>query len=129
MGFWLVTWEWDGDHAARDNNIAAILNWRLSEEKVRQLVELIYANEQFTLSERLSYAKNKHNTPYPAQFNGMYSGQIVCGGNPFLYARLADDIKVDRDLDGIETLTWTERPIPTNVTKLIELSRKNSQDK
>ncbi|HEV7395059.1 MAG TPA: hypothetical protein VGN86_01005 [Pyrinomonadaceae bacterium] len=57
MGAWLVTWEWEGNHARVKNSIAAILNYRRSSEQVREIVELIYANETYSLSGRLTYAK------------------------------------------------------------------------
>jgi len=116
MVAWLVTWEWVGDHARMENKIAAILNYRLSPERAGEIVELIYVNEQFTLSERIAYAKSKGNNPYPAQFDSIHgvpwTARIICGHNPFLYARLVDDLRVEIDKSGKETLNWKERPRP-----------------
>jgi hypothetical protein len=59
MGAWLLTWEYCGDHAKVDNQIAAILNYRHPAKKIKDIVELIYVNTYCSLSERLAYSKNK----------------------------------------------------------------------
>jgi len=45
---WLVTWEWSGEHAKRDDKVAAIFNPRLGIERIREYVEFIYATENYT---------------------------------------------------------------------------------
>ena len=62
---WLVTWEWIGDHAKRDDKIVAILNPRLSETKVKEIVELLYMQEGYSLSEKLTCALHKNEIPTP----------------------------------------------------------------
>jgi len=113
MKAWLVTWEWDGEHAKVDNPVAAILNSRTSAERVRELVEFIYVNEAFSLSERLAYAKNKNNNPYPAKFGSIddshWQGQVFCGDNPFLYARPVEDLHVEDDGSPEGKLVWREQ--------------------
>jgi hypothetical protein len=98
-----------------EDNIAAILNSRLSGKRVREIVELLYVNSQYSLSERLRYANGKKFNPYPAQFGTLervpWEGQIICGHNPYLYARRIDDCRVVGE--GVEeTLTWKEIPKP-----------------
>jgi len=66
MKAWLVTWEWCGEHAKRDDKIAGIFNPRFGGVRVRELVEIRYANE-YTLSERMDLARGRPN-PYPAKF-------------------------------------------------------------
>jgi hypothetical protein len=113
MKAWLVTWEWVGDHAKREKKVAAVLNPRLGGARVRELVEFLYATENYTTGELMALAKGGKN-PYPAIFgtlNGApWEGQIHCGHNPFLFARLVDDLKVERDEHGMETPLWKERP-------------------
>jgi len=113
---WLVTWEWAGDHAKRADKVAAILNPRLGGERVRELVEFLYIFHTASLSEKLSRAANRDQNPYPAKFgtlNGVaWEGEIHCGPNPWLLARLVDDLIVERDQDGKERATWKERPKP-----------------
>jgi hypothetical protein len=66
---WLVTWEWMGDHAKRPDKVAEILDPRLPPERVRRIVELLYAHEQYTLSERVAWCvRNKKDNLYPAKF-------------------------------------------------------------
>ena len=117
MSFWLVTWEWAGGHAKRENKVAAVLSGRLSDERVRELVEFIYVKEEFSLRERIAYAKNKRNNPYPAIFGSIegipYGGMITCGHNPFLYARKVDSLSVEVGEDGERELTWQERHLPS----------------
>jgi hypothetical protein len=125
MKAWLVTWEWCGDHAKREDKVAAIFNPRLSGDRVRELVEFIYLSAMYSLRERADYARDKkrHNL-YPAEFGTTpegvtWVGEIVCGHNPYLQARLVDDLKIESDPEGIERATWKELPRP-------DLSRLNT---
>jgi hypothetical protein len=122
---WLITWEWIGDHAKVENKIAAILNYRLQDDTVRGIMERIYINNYTSLSERVAYAKSKKNHPYPAQVHKSegvpWSGRIYCGRNPYLYARLVDDLHVEVDKSGEEQLIWQERPVPKWDPKIIEM--------
>jgi hypothetical protein len=112
---WLVTWDGCGPHAEVHGaaRIAAILNPRLSADRVKSIVELIYVNSSFSLSERIDYAKRGY-TPYPVQFGTLnkvtWLGQMTCGHNPYLYARLVNGIR--RDTGAPEGITWDERPPP-----------------
>lgn len=115
MKAWLATWESCGDHAKVEDNIAAILSSRLSGERVRAIVELIYVNSQYCLSERLGYANGRKFNPYPAKFGTVegvpFIGEIICGHNPYLHARRVDDCHVI-GVDGDEKLIWNEIPKP-----------------
>jgi hypothetical protein len=115
MKAWLVTWEWCGEHAKREDPLAAIFDPRYSGERVRELVGFIYRSAMFTLSEQAEYARNKKHNPYPPEFgrtldNIPWSGEIICGHNPFLRARLVDDLVIERNTEGKETASWKERP-------------------
>ncbi len=114
---WLITWEETGDHAEKSNHkIVSILNWRLSGETVRKQVEHLYVDSEYSLTERLAYARSTKNHPYPAQFerlDGMiWDGRITCGQSPFLYARLVGNLRVERDAKGHEKMAWDEIPPP-----------------
>jgi hypothetical protein len=108
---WLITW--DGtEHALRGRNqIVAILGPRLSGEKVKNYVELLYANSEYSLSERLLHAKKKFN-PDPAEFlkiEGVpWKGSMSCGSDPWLYARQVKNLKVGVNDKGKEILAWQE---------------------
>lgn len=116
MVAWLITWEWVGEHAKVENKVAAILNYRIKGETVRDLVELLYVNNQYSLSERAAYAKNKKNNPYPAQFDTLggvpWTERIFCGHNPYLYGRHVDGLRIHVNENDEETLIWSERPKP-----------------
>ena len=122
---WLITWEWIGDHAKVENKIATILNYRLAEDTVREVMERIYIDNYTSLGERVAYAKNKKSHPYPAQsdrVNGVpWSGRMYCGRNPYLYARIVDDLHVKIDENGEETLIWKERPRPKRNAQFIKM--------
>ena len=113
---WLVTWEWCGDHAKRDDKVAAIFNARLSSERVREHVEFIYLSAMYSLTERAEYARDNKLNPYPARFGTLdgvtWKGKIRCGHNPELRARLVEDFAVERDEQGKEIAHWEERPKP-----------------
>lgn len=118
MAVWLITWEPASLNVqiAEDDRIVAILNYRWKAQNVRKIVEILHANAEGTLSQRLAYARmlNQGIPPaYHAEFNG-WEGQIICGVNPVMYARLVDNPRI-LEKDGRESLIWDERPLPENV--------------
>jgi hypothetical protein len=116
MKAWLVTWESAGTRIKIKNSVAAILSSRTSPERVCEIIEVLYVNHNFTLAERIAYSNNKKFNPYPAYFdriNGIpYLGRVHCGHNPYLFARKVDKLKVTKDENGNEVLTWKEIPKP-----------------
>ena len=118
MKVWLVTWEWAGDHAKvnEDERVAAILSPRWSADRVRETIELLYVNSMYSPGERLSYANNRKFNPYPARFSSIgrvpWSGEIICGANPWLWARKVDIVKVENRGREEERLLWSELPKP-----------------
>ena len=112
---WLVTWEHVGDHARPEHGISAVLSPHWSAERVRDHVEWLYSKETFSLRERIAYTKRKSFNPYPAQFASVrgvpWTGRITCGHNPFLYARLVDDLCA-ADRTDENQVTWKERERP-----------------
>ena len=113
---WLITWDWMGDHAKPKKKIAAILNPRWSPDKVREYIEFIYANSEYSFSERIAYANNRKFNPYPAEFMRIkgikWTGQITCGDNPWLFARKVDNLLVVGDTDDEDSVVWDEIPKP-----------------
>lgn len=102
MRIWLVTWEAIDDRVVSKSKVAALLNGTYPKERVGELLELLYANAQLTLQERLTYAQTQH-TPYHTEFTG--PEHLVCGHDPFLEARLVDHVSVSTQ-DGSELLTY-----------------------
>jgi hypothetical protein len=117
MKAWIVTWEWIGDHAARSPKIVSVLSPRLGARTVQDYIERLYADLHYSLEERARIAKTPTSNPYRAEFIRLQSGprfegRIECGHNPWLYGRLVDDLKVERDEAGTEHATWAERALP-----------------
>lgn len=113
---WLVTWEHSGAHAVPPRRVAAILNRRWSPDRVREVVELIYVMTYYSPAEQIAYAKDRSFNPYPAKFERVFggpqwNGRIFCGHNPWLYARVAENILASSDMLDAE-ITWTERATP-----------------
>lgn len=98
---WLVTWEGTSDIPG--DSIAAILNYRLSANSVKDFVELLYASLTYSPQEKLLLANDKKTNPYPATMTLFQ--HIHCGHNPHLHARLVSGLKVT---DGAPS--WTELP-------------------
>ncbi len=90
---WLITWEWCGDHAKKADRIASILNYRISGPKVREYVERMYVNSEYSLSERLAYAKSAKN-------------------NPVFFFKLCWIGVIEVDSHGEQHLKWDEIPYP-----------------
>jgi hypothetical protein len=119
---WLVTWEHTGKSITpTKKKIAAIFNPRLSPDTVRRMVELIYINFSPSIAGRIVYLKNRKTNPYPAEFDKVDGvsvlGRIHCGRNPWLFARIVDDLCVKVDNSFRESVSWKERPRPRPVTR------------
>jgi hypothetical protein len=110
MKAWLVTWEWIGEHAKRDGKVAAVLNSRLSQSKVKKLVEFLYLTEYYTVSEKMAVAQRKKDNPYPARAETTRNGPLIdCGHNPHLLARLVDGLTVESAPSGRDiAVSWKE---------------------
>ncbi len=109
---WLVTWEHMGDHARPERKIAAVFRPQLSGPRVRDLVELLYAAASYAPFEQMEIALGMRRNPYPAQsgdLNGVpWDGEVFCGHNPWLHARLVDKLLIPPDGEP----SWKERARP-----------------
>ena len=113
MNAWLLTWEgteakslWDDD-----NKIVTILSGRKSSKSVELIVDVLYTRCIWTASD-LSYCANrrKEHERIISCVNGLYSG-ILCGSNPYIYARQVPDLVVEKDEDQqLEHISWMEPP-------------------
>ena len=97
---WLITWGWAGRYAKpKGNKVVAILNYRKTGEYVRGLTEQFYGSRRYTELEMLECAFSDKKNCYPAQFvpiNGVrFDGQIMCGANPYLHARLVRNLRFE----------------------------------
>jgi hypothetical protein len=120
---WLVTWEWDGNHARVPNKevIAAVLRPQIGAQKVRRYVEVLYAQREYAAIDKL-YALDH---PYPSRFGHCHvepadsthrppswDGEILCGDNPYLRARIVDNLRPRNPADPKKGLVWVERRRP-----------------
>jgi hypothetical protein len=112
---WLVTWEWSGDHARVEDPVVALFNYRWPGETVRLVVEQIYSALKYSISDKFAVARNRKNTPYPAQARDIdgvpWLGEISCGNNPWLRARIVENVRLEIDTNGRRILNWDERPL------------------
>lgn len=104
---WLVTWEWEGDHARVEKKLVAILNYRYAVGSVGRFIEQLYAGNWFAFHGQLAYAKDRRDSSYNVQ-QGAAADELKCGGNPWLRARPVYDVQAYVDEDGYEHLTWRE---------------------
>ena len=111
MATWIATWEGTDQRHLPKKKLALVLDGRTGEEKVRKMIQALFASYWYSEGELVAYRREKDN-PYPAKFgdlNGVtWGAQITCGHNPHLFARLVDDLK----LDSAGNVTWKERPSP-----------------
>ncbi len=106
---WLITWEWLGDHAAVEDRIAAILQPRLSQRIVGEIVECLYAIHTYSPAELAYYAKRPKENPYPAQWD---NGFCFCGHNPSLTASYVHGLIITKDSEsGHEIISWVLPPL------------------
>ena len=110
MKYWLVHWEWMGEHAAKPYRTVMVLEGGTSLETVRRYVEKTYMEHEYTKAEICSYAIKPSDNPYPASIHNAVSGEsrIACGHNPHLEARLVDDPMAEIKELGEEDISLSE---------------------
>lgn len=126
---WLLTWEWDGDHAAMKDKFVALLTWQYSSGNVAKIVERYFVSAYLSLFEQVRYTESKADCPYHVSFDtipvadsiqharsipsqGPFSESMRIGANPCLWGRKVHELEAWVAEDGIENLKWKER---TNV--------------
>lgn len=113
MKAWLITWDWCGRDAAVADKVAAILPPQYSDRKVGEIVRLLYVLATSDLSDLADYAKRPSQFPYQPRGQAInsvpHNDRIICGHNPWLYARPVTDLRVWRELETeYEVIEWTE---------------------
>jgi hypothetical protein len=110
---WLVTWE-GTEHRKQLDRVAAIMGSRRSEGAVAEYVEMLYLRAMCDAQDMAYYANRPGKFPYRAQ-KGLLINQVphgdhvLCGHNPWLYARKVSKLEVRRD-GKFEVLSWQEPP-------------------
>ncbi len=117
MNAWLITWEGTNSSIADENRIVAILSSRKSVSKVADFVELLYLRSTSSAQEMACLANRPKKIPYKVAkvqlINNIPHGdRIICGHNPFLYARKVTNLQIKIDpKENIEILKWKEPSI------------------
>ena len=104
---------WDNSQGTGDDSVVMVLNGRMGIERVRWHVELMYIEKTSSDAEKYDSARPKKSRriAFPVEVTRTVNGEahIHCGHNPWLFARLVDDLRVETDDDGVEVLKWKER--------------------
>lgn len=111
---WVIFWEAAGGHkhVNEEEKVVAILSCRFSGERIRFMVQQFYTSLCASHSEKISFINNPEFNPFRANFG--HRGRIPCqdivraGHNPFLVARLVQNIRVLDLGDGKEKVEWEE---------------------
>ena len=116
MAPWLVTWEASDPSLLPERRVAAVLRGQYSGRTVRETVERLYASLVYTADELVKYGLRPADNPHPAKFTRVrgvpWEGEITCGHNPYLRARLVDRLRSVSREDGRTAVVWDERPPP-----------------
>ncbi len=119
---WLITWEPITSENRQGYNVVTILNYRVSDGRIKEKLEQLYVDNTMLPSERLSFAKSKKNIPNLVRFDSInkvpWWGRMWCGVSPYLYARQVRNLIVKEDNKGNEYFQWEEINKPNN--KLLE---------
>jgi hypothetical protein len=106
---WLLRWVAAGDHAAVEDEIAAILPARTTRATVASTVETMYARRSESVAALADYARNPKSNPHRAQW---HNDHCYCGHNPSLHANYVENLRVETDpTTGLETVTFTMPPL------------------
>jgi phosphohistidine phosphatase SixA len=106
---WVVTLE----GTSLEAKVIGIVSSRKSAEKIKEMVEWLYALLNYSPDEHFSMQRYlKPINPYPASYWRTNAGcevqsMMTCGHNPWLVARLARDVELSKQ-DDKSTLRWLE---------------------
>ena len=114
---WLVKWV----SAGGEHEFVTILSESLDANTVRCRVEQLHTDLTGSIAEKLEYARYPNPAPlvYPAEIDTTNDGRvsIICGGHPFLEARLVTDLHVEtNEEDGSEVLHYVDGKQTSSVT-------------
>jgi hypothetical protein len=123
---WLLTWERASHRPQAKKRFVAVISSRYSDYSVRKILEQYYVSEYLSLSEQFSYIKSSKHCPYKVQHatvavseslqkaaslppQAPFSDSMIIGGNPWLWARIVNDLETWIDENSVEHLKWRER--------------------
>ncbi|WP_141246941.1 hypothetical protein [Halomonas salipaludis] len=92
---WLVRWQWIGEHASVKRPVVALLQPRLGQKKVAEIVRTLYsAAGNYSLAEQAEYTKHPDAAPYQAEIS---TRGITYGHHPWLEAIYVRDLTITTD--------------------------------
>ncbi len=112
MKAWLLTWVCNT--AKTKEEVVAVLSSRKSEATISELVEFIVLRATSNVSGMMFYANRRKQLVYKAQASQLINGvphreRILCGHDPWLYARKVTDFKACFDeKTNEEIISWRE---------------------
>src|SRR5258708_6583564 len=110
---WII--KWSSFRSLADNKVIAILNSRISSERIQKTVQQLYISFKYSPLDMI----NHFNDPPPILFAESKNGfrwlySFSCGeDDPFLDARLVRNLYVVLADDGSEKVRWEEIPRPS----------------
>jgi hypothetical protein len=109
---WLVFWNQVLAEEETTPPIVAIFDSRKTPERIADFLEQTYISTQYSLREKIHYATRPKKNPYRAQINyDRERGRLVsitCGHNPWLEARYVKQMRLTKNPEGRELLTWED---------------------
>lgn len=112
---WLITWESSREDYLRDlkrPRVVAILKSQIDLNTIKKILPILFISEsQLTFSEKIGHSFFKRPPGWLRHdLNSLHS--ILCGDNPWLYARRVIDLYVQTYDNSFyrQTLHWTEEP-------------------
>lgn len=100
---WVIRWEWAGRHAEVEQPVAALLRPQIGDKNLFRIIEALYAAREYAPEDMLNAIRRDGHSPYRAEWGtaeidpdkdgrwcrAPWQGEVICGHNPFLVARLA----------------------------------------
>lgn len=114
---WLITWEsLEKEECLFDKKIISIRDARVSNERIAEFIEQFYIATQYNLSSKFCFSSRFKINPYPVKYsntekNGryIYTGQMTCGDNPYIFARIVENLIIYSNDNGEEEIKWSEK--------------------
>ncbi len=118
---WVIRWEWAGRHAEVKQPVAALLRPQIGDKNLLRIIEALYAAREYAPEDMLNAIRRDGHNPYRAEWGTAeidpdqdghwrrvpWQGEVICGHNPFLVARLARVWPV-----GEGRVDWQDDPRP-----------------
>jgi hypothetical protein len=109
---WLITWESFSAPVSDEKKVVAIFNYRWGGRKIREYIEQLYVSSEYSVADKVRVARDGRDKIYPAEFariNGVpWHGEIHCGHNPLLRARIVRNVRTIDCAAGVSHLVWDE---------------------